>query len=105
MNADFRIGLTGTPIENAATDLWSIMDQLAPGSLDSLRDFHRRYKEPTSENMTDLHARVFRPNGDGPPLALRRLKDEVASDLPKSRAKFIQDSCRKARLLPTTTPS
>ncbi|KQS63849.1 hypothetical protein ASG39_14690 [Rhizobium sp. Leaf371] len=88
MNADFRIGLTGTPIENAATDLWSIMDQLAPGSLDSLRDFHGRYKEPTADNMTDLHARAFRPNKDCPPLALRRLKDEVASHLPKKSRKI-----------------
>ncbi|MBY5478303.1 DEAD/DEAH box helicase [Rhizobium leguminosarum] len=88
MNADFRIGLTGTPIENAATDLWSIMDQLAAGSLDSLRDFHGRYRVPTSENMSDLHSRVFRPNEGCPPLALRRIKDDVASDLPKKSRKI-----------------
>ncbi|MBY5361191.1 DEAD/DEAH box helicase [Rhizobium leguminosarum] len=88
MNADFRIGLTGTPIENAATDLWSIMDQLAAGSLDTLRDFHTRYREPTSENMAELHSRVFLPNDECPPLALRRVKDTVASDLPKKARKI-----------------
>jgi hypothetical protein len=35
--------------------------------------------------MADLHARVFRPSGGLPPLGLRRLKDEVARDLPKKR--------------------
>ena len=39
VKANFRIGLTGTPIENSATDLWAIMDQIAPGSLDSMEAF------------------------------------------------------------------
>ncbi len=94
INADFRIGLTGTPIENAATDLWSIMDQLAAGSLDTLRDFHNRYKEPTAENMTDLYRRTFKPNDGCPPLALRRVKDAVAKDLPRKSRKI------HARLMP-----
>ncbi len=82
INADFRIGLTGTPIENAAVDLWAIMDQLAPGSLDSLRAFRDRYAVPDEETMADLHGRVFRANERRPALALRRIKDVVARDLP-----------------------
>jgi len=82
MNADFRIGLTGTPIENAALDLWTIMDLLAPGSLGSGSDFRQRYSEPTEENMTELHGRVFRSVDGMPALGLRRIKDEVARDLP-----------------------
>jgi hypothetical protein len=82
VNADFRIGLTGTPIENSAIDLWAIMDQLAPGSLDSLKEFRNRYSSPDNKNMEDLHARVFRPVENRPALAMRRLKDEVARDLP-----------------------
>lgn len=86
INADFRIGLTGTPIENSAQDLWAIMDQLTPGSLDSLGEFRRTYADPTPQNMAQLHSRVFLPIGEVPPLALRRLKQTVASDLPtKSR--------------------
>ncbi|NGP18863.1 DEAD/DEAH box helicase [Devosia aurantiaca] len=83
INADFRIGLTGTPIENSAQDLWSIMDQLTPGSLDSLGEFRRAYSETTPQNMAQLHSRVFMPSGKVPPLALRRLKQAVASDLPE----------------------
>lgn len=82
MNVDFRIGLTGTPIENRTSDLWAIMDQLAPGALDSLRDFRSRYDTPDEGNMTELHARVFHGQNGTPPLALRRLKETVARDLP-----------------------
>lgn len=85
MNADFRIGLTGTPIENAAIDLWTIMDRIAPGCLGSGAEFKTRYAVPDAENMAELHARVFKSRGTTPPLSLRRLKDEVARDLPVKR--------------------
>ncbi|MDL2398453.1 DEAD/DEAH box helicase [Rhizobium mayense] len=86
LKADFRIGLTGTPIENTTLDLWAIMDQLAPGSLHSLRDFRQRYAKPDEGNMAELHSRVFLSRAGSPPLAIRRLKEAVAVDLPpKSR--------------------
>ncbi len=86
IKANFRIGLTGTPIENSATDLWAIMDQIASGSLDSLEAFRRSYGTPTPENMADLHRTVFKPRDSVPALAIRRLKSTVVSDLPeKSR--------------------
>jgi superfamily II DNA or RNA helicase len=86
IKADFRVGLTGTPIENSAQDLWAILDQTAPGSLDSLQEFRRRYSVPTADNMAELHQRVFGSRAGAPPLAIRRLKVTVASDLPeKSR--------------------
>lgn len=82
MNADFRIGLTGTPIENTTLDLWTVMDRLAPGSLGTGREFRDRYEVPDEANMAELYARLFRSVEGRPPLALRRLKDEVATDLP-----------------------
>lgn len=82
MNADFRIGLTGTPIENSADDLWSIMDQLSPGTLNTLKEFRERYKNVDESNMAELHDRIFLPHKSIPPLALRRIKDQVAKDLP-----------------------
>lgn len=82
MNADFRIGLTGTPIENTTLDLWTVMDRLAPGTLGTGREFRDRYEVPNETNMAELHARLFRSVEGVPPLALRRLKDEVATDLP-----------------------
>lgn len=86
IKADFRIGLTGTPIENSTVDLWAIMDQLAPGALGTLREFRDVFGVPDETNMTALHHRVFLPQKDVPALALRRLKETVARDLPaKSR--------------------
>ncbi|NLJ51365.1 MAG: DEAD/DEAH box helicase [Alcaligenaceae bacterium] len=88
MNADFRIGLTGTPIENTTVDLWAIMDQLTPGALGSLEDFRQRYGEANEQNMQELHSRVFESHDELPPLALRRLKENVARDLP-SKTRFL----------------
>jgi SNF2 family DNA or RNA helicase len=85
MKVDFRIGLTGTPIENTAVDLWTIMDRIAPGCLGPGAEFKQRYDKPTAENMAELHARIFKPGRTVPPLGLRRLKEEVAKDLPPKR--------------------
>jgi len=82
VNADFRIGLTGTPIENSTIDLWAIMEQLTPGRFGSLAEYRQRFGEPAEGNMRELHALLFEPQGGLPPVALRRLKDQVAQDLP-----------------------
>ena len=76
-----RIVLTGTPLENSVLDLWSIFDFLMPGYLGTAKDFHERYELPitrgkSAEAQTRL-ARRLRP------FMLRRLKKEVASDLPE----------------------
>lgn len=74
-----RLALTGTPVENRAEELWSAFDFLAPGFLGTLRQFRRRYARPIERGDTTamelLHARIR-------PLVLRRLKSEVAKELP-----------------------
>lgn len=82
VRADFRIGLTGTPIENTTLDLWTIMDRLAPGALGAGKEFRARYGTATEDNMAELHARVFKPQSGLPPIGLRRTKDQAARDLP-----------------------
>ena len=82
VRSDFRIGLTGTPIENRTADLWAVFDQLAPGLLGPLAEFQGRYAVPDESNMRDLHDRVFRPSKGLPSLALRRTKEQVARELP-----------------------
>jgi superfamily II DNA or RNA helicase len=82
VNADFRIGLTGTPIENSTVDLWAIMEQITPGRFGSLSDFRARFGEPAEGNMRELYSLLFEPQDGLPPVALRRLKEEVAKDLP-----------------------
>jgi SNF2 family DNA or RNA helicase len=86
VNAGFRVGLTGTPIENSTVDLWAIMEQLTPGRLGSLKAFRERFGEPAEGNMRELYSLMFEPQSGLPPVALRRLKEDVARDLPeKSR--------------------
>lgn len=64
------------------------MDQLAPGALGSLTDFKKCYASPDEQNMEMHYHRVFSSNNGMPSLALRRLKLDVAQDLP-SKARFM----------------
>jgi SNF2 family DNA or RNA helicase len=76
-----RFVLTGTPIENSVLDLWSIFDFLMPGYLGSAADFKERYEGPIARsNDADAQARLARRVR---PFLLRRLKREVAKDLPE----------------------
>ena len=78
--AQRRIVLTGTPMENSVLDLWSIFDFLMPGYLGSARDFRDRYEAPiTRERDAAAQTRLGRRLR---PFLLRRLKKEVAADLP-----------------------
>jgi superfamily II DNA or RNA helicase len=75
-----RIVLTGTPMENSVLDLWSIFDFLMPGYLGSAQDFRERYELPiTREKDAAAQTRLGRRLR---PFLLRRLKKEVAADLP-----------------------
>jgi SNF2 family DNA or RNA helicase len=75
-----RLVLTGTPLENSVLDLWSIFDFLMPGYLGSAQDFRERYELPIArdKNLATKNrlARRLRP------FLLRRLKRDVAADLP-----------------------
>lgn len=82
LKADFRIALTGTPIENSTAELWSILDVIAPGALGPLKEFMDRFGTPEEGNMERLRQLLFEPQDGRPPLALRRLKEQVARDLP-----------------------
>jgi superfamily II DNA or RNA helicase len=80
VNARHRIVLTGTPLENSVLDLWSIFDFLMPGYLGTAKDFRERYEVPIAkEKNAEAQSRLARRLR---PFMLRRLKKEVASDLP-----------------------
>ena len=79
LRARFRVSLTGTPIENRLVDLWSQLHFLNPGLLGGISDFEERYVRPVergeSEPLARLRERIR-------PFFLRRLKSEVAPELP-----------------------
>ncbi|MGV2181308.1 DEAD/DEAH box helicase [Rhizobium rhizogenes] len=82
MNIDFVLGMTGTPIENRLEDLWCIMDRIAPGYLGDLKSFSSTYGDEDPSALAELKAKMDRPQGSAPAIMLRRMKDEVAKDLP-----------------------
>lgn len=97
ISANHRLILTGTPIQNNVVELWSLFDFLMPGFLGSEKSFQERFAKPiaasrNSKNSSKeqeagvlaleaLHRQVL-------PFMLRRLKEDVLSDLPP---KIIQD--------------
>jgi superfamily II DNA or RNA helicase len=75
-----RLVLTGTPMENSVLDLWSIFDFLMPGYLGLATDFRERYEQPITRDKDEtVQARLGRRLR---PFVLRRLKTEVAKELP-----------------------
>ncbi len=80
VRAEHRVVLTGTPMENSVLDLWSIVDFMMPGYLGSAADFREHYEQPiTRDQDSAAQARLGRRLR---PFMLRRLKTEVAKDLP-----------------------
>jgi SNF2 family DNA or RNA helicase len=77
--ARFRITLTGTPVENRLDELWSLFHFLNRGLLGGRQDFNERYGRPIAEG--DAVA-VQRLRQRLRPFLLRRMKREVAQDLP-----------------------
>jgi SNF2 family DNA or RNA helicase len=83
MEADFRVALTGTPVENHVGDLWSIMEVLNPGLLGSRASFRKRFFLPIqTARDPEAASRLRRVTG---PFILRRLKTDrsIIRDLPE----------------------
>ncbi|KAF6005714.1 TATA-binding protein-associated factor mot1 [Brettanomyces bruxellensis] len=96
VKSEHRLILTGTPIQNNVLELWSLFDFLMPGFLGTEKAFNDKFVKPISTSRTSkgskdqeagalaletLHKQVL-------PFMLRRLKEDVLSDLPP---KIIQD--------------
>jgi SNF2 family DNA or RNA helicase len=82
INADHRLVLTGTPIENGVTDLWSIMDFLMRGYLGHHKAFYDYYELPIINGGSDGEHAQLNLRRKLHPFMLRRLKKQVAKDLP-----------------------
>lgn len=75
-----RFALTGTPIENRLSELWSIFDFLMPGLLGSYRRFRERYEQPIVDGQEEAMRRLQELVGH---FVMRRLKSDVLVDLPE----------------------
>ncbi|MFO1487000.1 MAG: DEAD/DEAH box helicase [Verrucomicrobiota bacterium] len=83
LKAQYRLALTGTPLENRLLDLWSIVDFVQPGYLGTQEHFLELYEPKGAENP-EAEQRIARRRLSAKlrPLLLRRLKKHVAKDLP-----------------------
>ncbi len=80
LNSKHRLALSGTPLENNLGELYSLFRFLNPAMFRSLKDFNRYYANPIQKNhdkavITELRAKIY-------PFILRRLKQEVLTELP-----------------------
>jgi superfamily II DNA or RNA helicase len=95
LNADFVLGLTGTPIENRMEDLWCLFDRIVPGYLGDLKTFSRTCRPEAPEELMKLKATLDAPEDGRPPVMKRRMKADVLESLPK----------KEERKYPTAMPA
>ncbi|TNF24441.1 MAG: DEAD/DEAH box helicase [Deltaproteobacteria bacterium] len=93
LEAGFTLALTGTPVENRTTELWSLFRLIAPGLLGSEDGFREEYAAPIERG--DVVARSALA-GLVAPFVLRRLKRDVARELPERTEVALGVVLRKA---------
>ncbi|WP_345066804.1 restriction endonuclease [Sphingobacterium thermophilum] len=96
---DFKIAMTGTPVENTLVDIWCIMDFVVPGLLGNAKDFAKEYQTPLKDESTDVKALTERLRNKIGIFIKRRLKSDVAKDLPK---KYDNENSRIKSTMPPT---
>lgn len=87
VKSSFRMALTGTPMENRLSELWSIFDYLMPGFLYGYTRFRSEIETPIvsdkdEDAMTRLRAMIH-------PFILRRLKKDVLKELPEKQEEIV----------------
>ena len=91
LKSDIKIAMTGTPVENRLTELWSIFDFINGGYLGTLREFQKSYAIPIERFKETSRAAKLKMSVS--PFVLRRLKTDknVISDLPEKMV--LNDYC------------
>ena len=88
LQSEHRLALTGTPIENSVLDLWSIVDFVMPGLLGNEGHFRTTFETPIMrDGDADKQQRLARRVQ---PFMIRRLKTQVAADLPSRTEQTIE---------------
>jgi superfamily II DNA or RNA helicase len=83
LNGEHRLALTGTPVENSLTDLWSLFEFLNPGLLGNAAIFKSQTAADPTGDSAALLSKALRP------FILRRTKDQVAKELPSKTEQTI----------------
>jgi SNF2 family DNA or RNA helicase len=95
LRAGRRVALTGTPVENRLSELWSIMQVVSPGLLGSSREFRERFAVPIERDADQAATQQLRRITG--PFVLRRLKSDpgIADELPAKIERT--EHCRLSR--------
>lgn len=96
INADTRFALTGTPIENSLSELWSIFDFIMPGYLYSYRKFKETYELPIIKENDDWTMNKLKMLIE--PFILRRTKKEVLTELPDKTISILNNEMQGEQL-------
>ncbi len=83
LKTDFRLAMTGTPVENSLMDLWCITDFVAPGYLDSAKSFNSEFCQPLKNPDTDIRSLGDKIRERIGVHLKRRLKTDILDDLPE----------------------
>lgn len=87
LQANFKISLSGTPLENSLEDLWSQFHFLNPGLLSTYSEFQSRFVDPVNSGDIEAAGRLRKRVS---PFILRRLKRDVATELPPKTEVVLQ---------------
>jgi len=93
INAETRYALTGTPIENSLSELWSIFDFIMPGYLFSYKKFKENYEIPIVKDEDEVAMKKLKMLIE--PFILRRIKSEVLTELPDKTITVINNEMQQ----------
>lgn len=92
MNVDFRVALTGTPVENRLADLWCISDAVHPAMLGDLKTFSDSYERSADpDRLRRLKGTLDSRRHGEAPFLLRRMKRDRLPDLPLPQEAVVEE--------------
>ena len=89
IEGEIKFALTGTPIENSVSELWSIFDFIMPGYLYSYNKFKRKFETPILKDNDDAAMRKLKLLIN--PFVLRRVKSDVLTELPEKNVTIMNN--------------
>lgn len=93
INAETKFALTGTPIENSLSELWSIFDFIMPGYLYKYKKFKELYEIPIIKNQDEEKMNKLKKQIE--PFILRRTKSEVLTELPDKTVTILSNEMKE----------
>ena len=96
LKSEIRYALTGTPIENSLSELWSIFDFIMPGYLFSYKKFKEIYEVPIIKDNDENCMKKLKMLIE--PFILRRIKNEVLTELPDKTVTVLNNEMQEEQL-------